>query len=717
MIKLIGFRADGQASVRALAGLQLAVSLAAFGGEPRARLERGFGQLPLAFERNEGQAPPWVEFVARGPGYLVALSRGEAVLVFAGASGKSKQIRMKLSGSAGTPAARASDRLPGLSHYFPGRDPATWRTNVQQFGRVTFDNLYSGVSATYYGNQGQLEYDFVVAPGADASRIELEFEGAAALRLDPDGDVVLPLGDADARLHAPLVYQQTGGGRRSLRGRHVVRGNRVRFEVEGHDARYPLVIDPVLSYSTTLGGSGTGRPSYNDLAVDAEGNTYVAGCAALGMTMLTPYLENLTSQDVFIAKLSADGTTLLYSTYLGAGCASAIALDPEGNIVVAGTTSSTVFPLRHPAYSRTGNSFLAKLRADGSELIYSTYLEGNATDVIGGVATDRDGNALVTRTTGFSGLRATVTLPPIPAPETSAASPRIGVIQKFGPEGALLYTAALGRGVTANGVATDASGAAYVAGATCGDLAPLGAAGLAAVPKDCDGYLAKLPPDAASFEFVNRIGGSGWDGATHVAVDAEGNAYITGTTFSADFPVTAAAPQKALGGPMDVFVAKLNTSGDAVVYATYLGGSREESPSGIGVDGAGQATVAGTTTSSDFPVAGALRPLKSGTAVPLHLSDTAGQEWTAIAPGAGDPRPWQGSIMALAAAPGDPRTVYAVDQAQVAGRAPVGFSLYRSPDAGRDWTTAYTEAGNETVYGLAVRPDSAAGVYLATSTG
>jgi len=323
------------------------------------------GQLPLRFEPNEGQTDPQVKFLARGAGFGLFLTPDQAVLTL-GVRRKSTSVSMRLAGAKSGAVLTGNDRLPGKSNYFIGNNPAQWHSNVPQFARVRYQSVYPGVDLVYYGKQGQLEYDFEVAPGADPAQVALKFQGADQLSLDSNGDLVLGMNGGEMRLEAPRVYQRVGEERTRVSGKFVLQADRqVGFEIGAYDRSRALVIDPVLTYSTFLGGSG--NESLPHIAVDAGLNAYVAGTTvsadfpivASSTTVLglqnclndsaqpTPALGSCpspgTASDVFIAKFDASGTVLLFSTYLGGSgddSAGGVAVDSGLNVIVAGATTS-----------------------------------------------------------------------------------------------------------------------------------------------------------------------------------------------------------------------------------------------------------------------------------------------------------------------------------------------------------------------------------------
>jgi Beta-propeller repeat/Abnormal spindle-like microcephaly-assoc'd, ASPM-SPD-2-Hydin len=328
-----------------------------------------YGKLPLSFEENRGQTDARVKFLSRGSGYTLFLPGDEAVFSLRGskangeASPAGRQLkptespttngvlRMKLVRA--NPAAKVigEEELAGNSNYFIGNDPKKWRTNVPEYSKVKYEGIYSGIDLVYYGNQRQLEYDFVVAPGADPHRIQFDVRGAKKINRDEHGDLVLQTSASEVRWVKPVVYQERNGTRQEIAAHYVIKDkNRVGFEVADYDLRRPLFIDPLV-YSTYLGGSGADL-GYG-IAVDSSGNAYVTGTTSSTnfptMNPLQP--ANGGGQDVFVSELNPTGSALVYSTYLGGSGGDlgyGIAVDSSGNAYVTGTTSSTNFPTMNP---------------------------------------------------------------------------------------------------------------------------------------------------------------------------------------------------------------------------------------------------------------------------------------------------------------------------------------------------------------------------------
>ncbi len=519
---------------------------------------------------------------------------------------------MKLIGSNRGAKIEPLDPLPGRSNYFIGSDPSKWRTNVPNFAKVALRGVYPGIDLIFYGNQQQLEYDVVVGPGADPSRFRLKFAGAGRLRRENNGDVIVNAGGAEIRQRKPVVYQMVDGRRRELEGGYVVHAhNEVAFEVARYDAAKPLVIDPVLVYSTYLGGDvydyGGG------IAADFAGNAYVTGTtASSNFPLAGAYPSSGPSlSDVFVTKLSPQGAlvySLILSGRLGYDSGYGIAVDPGGNAYVTGSTQGG-FPivnalqptpgnapnLMGPNPSTGNNAFVTKINPQGSALVYSTYLGGSGNTVGRGIAVDASGNVVVA---GYAG----VGFPVLPVFNTIQSTFGGGTydafVTKINAQGSgLVYSTYLGGSGTdgATGVAVDSLGNAYVTGTTTGPFPVASTLQNSYGGGASDGFVAKLNPQGTALLYSTYLGGTGDDQAAGIAVDASGNAYVTGYTSGA-FPLAAALQSNYGGGPADVFVSEINARGTALVYSTYLGGSGSDSGAGIAVDSAGNAYVTGHTS-------------------------------------------------------------------------------------------------------------------------
>jgi hypothetical protein len=531
----------------------------------------------------------------------------------AAAASQPSVVRMRFVGGDARAAVAGLSAMPGRSHYLLG-EAERWRRDIPTFARVHYTEVYPGVSLVFYGTERDLEYDFVVAPGADPAAVELAFDGAESLRLDGGGDLVITTAAGDLRLRRPVIYQDSQAGRQPIDGGYVLDGDRVRFRVAAWDAARPLVIDPVLGYSTYLGGASNDQGL--GIVVDASGNAYVTGSTiSSDFPVSATAVQNARGgvTDVFVAKLDPTGTTLLYSTYLGGSgddAGNAIAVDLLGNAYVAGTTNSNNFPVLgafQPTTRGANEAFVTKLDPSGSTLVYSTYLGSNTDDFAFGLALDGAGHAYVT------GSTAAATFPNNNA-ITCLGTKRTGAdafVARLAADGASLdYCAFLGGSGDDSGqaIAADTAGNVWVVGATTSTNLPVISAFQVTRGGRTDGFAGKLDT-AGNVVYLTYLGGAGDDVALAVAVDAQGNAYVTGSTTSLNFPLTAATLQPALAGGSDAFVTKLGPAGNALVFSTYLGGGGDDVANGIAVHPSDSTVyVTGSTDSIDFPT---LSPLQA----------------------------------------------------------------------------------------------------------
>ncbi len=351
--------------------------------------------LPLAFEANWGQARRTYRFVASRPEYVLLLESSAVVVRHARGS-----IRIAFVGARGAVNSEGEERLTGTANYILGNQPARWVTAIPTFSKVRYRGLYPGVDVVFRGSGGELEFDFILAPGARPSIIQLGIAGGSGVRIDKAGGLVI--GETGLRLGKPLIYQEGAGGRRLVTGGYALQGSkRIRLQVADFDPTLPLVIDPVLSFSTYLGGSGTENATAGSdmkgaaIAADPEGNVYVIGSTGSPDLMASNKLgaSETASTDLFIAKLSPGGA-LIYSTRIGGSQLErgfGIAVDSAGNAYATGRTQSSDFPLVNAAQPRLGgmeDAYVLKLNAAGSQLLYSTFVGGAGTDFACGIVID-----------------------------------------------------------------------------------------------------------------------------------------------------------------------------------------------------------------------------------------------------------------------------------------------------------------------------------------
>jgi len=563
-----------------------------------------YGKLPLSFESNLGQTDERVKFVARASGYMLFMTTEEAV--FAGRDGSVE--RMKLIGASPKLRFEPLDKQPGISNYFIGNDPLKWRTNIPNYGRVALRGVYPGIDLVFYGNERELEYDWVVAPGADPKLIDVKWEGRNRVTKSASGDLVL---SASLVQHKPVILQE---GKR-IEGGYLVRGLDVAFELAKYDPAKPLVIDPVLTYSTYLGGSGNDQGQ--GIAVDGSGNAYVTGSTdSTNFPTINPLQANLGGYNfnAFVTKINPAGSALVYSTYLGGSggdSGNGIAVDSSGNAYLTGQTFSRDFPTANPLQKSHGgglfDAFVTKISAAGSALVYSTYLGGDRNDIGVGIAVDSSGNAYVTGETDSSNFPTTNPL------QASNHGSDVFVTKINAAGSAYVYSTCLGgSGLDWGlGIAVDGLGSSYVTGSTSSfdfpTTNPLQASNRAGT-FSTNAFVTKINAAGSALVYSTYLGGSGGDQGSGIAVDWSGNAYVTGLTSSTDFP-TQIPIQGSFGGVLDAFVTKINAAGSALMYSTYLGGSGNDQGRGIAVDGLGNAYVTGQTNSTNFPIA---NPLQGG---------------------------------------------------------------------------------------------------------
>jgi len=672
-----------------------------------------FRHVPMIFEQNQGQTDAQVRFMARGNGYGLFLTNDEAVLVLQpdakkdlAQSAKQSVVRMGLDGASQSRVVEGTEILAGKSNYLIGNDPSKWHRNVPQYGRVRYSQVYPGIDLIYYGTQGQLEYDFEVAPGADPKRIALSFDGSKRLKLEA-GDLLVQSADGALHLKAPHVYQKASAAERAVSGRFVLLAqNKVGFEIGNYDRSQPLIIDPVLSYSTYFGGSGS--ETAPTIAVDAGFNTYVTGSTTSSdfPTAGTPFQSTLhagATANVFVSKFDPTGAVLTWSTYLGGSgtdASVAIAVDAAGDTFVAGTTTSGDFPTSSSAFQTAPkvagtHGFVSELDPVGQVLKYSTYLSGSLADTMSGMTLDNKGFVYVI------GITKSTDFPVAPSAGTLFGAMPSGASEAFfvskvdpttSGTNSLVFSSYFGGGNPSNGIVagggiavdnnstgsniyitggtnflhaglpndfpianaiqfTNPSGG-VLSGGACLDSPGSTTCPTTGLPTtggvvNMDAFIAKINPGtttAAQLLYSTYVGGTGNDFANGIAVDSSGNAYITGSTTSPTstststlFPPVSGgitAFQPCLNGPgvtpiasctnadtshTDAFVAKINNpvtgTGSVnleLVYWSYIGGTNNDVGNAITVDGVGGARVVGTTFSSDLQLANAFQTSLKG---------------------------------------------------------------------------------------------------------
>ena len=616
-----------------------------------------YSGLPLSFELNQGQTHEQVRFLTRSEGYVLFLTATEAVMALdnpaAHKSGKENResrsrahdnesrgsgtrpprrvVRMKLEGANPDPRIEGLEQLAATSNYFAGPNPTEWHTNIPSFTRVRYTQVYPGIDMVYYGNQRRLEYDFVVAPGAKSDIIQMAFGGINDFEIDRMGDLLLHTEQGIIRQSKPVAYQEANGVKEEVSVSYVPNGvKRVGFHVGAYDSNRPLIIDPVLTYSTYLGGSGFDQ-GYS-IATDSLGNAYVTGQTAAIDFPTTPgaFQTNYGGGDAFVTKLNPSGSALIYSTYLNGASGNGIAVDSDGNAYVTGEAGSTKFPTTAGAFQTAPigfDTFITKLNAAGSALVYSARFGGNLDDFGRGIALDSAANAYIT---GWTVCRSsTCTFPTVNAFQPNyAGGNNDAFVTKINSSGSsLVYSTYLGGGRVINGdndwgeaIAVDSAGSAYVTGYTFSPDFPITAGAFDTARAGLDAFITKFTPSGTALVYSTFLGGAGREQGQGIAVDTNGNAYVAGITESFDnpftsayegFPVTPGAFQ--IRGSFDAFVTKLNPTGSGLVYSTYLGGTAGVDRGwAIALDDSSNAYVTGDTTSNNFPISNPIQATYGG---------------------------------------------------------------------------------------------------------
>lgn len=639
------------------------------GAVAKSSVVQKYGRLPLLFEPNVGQADPQVKFLSRGRGYTLFLTSTEAVLTLVKDSGqlqgpdpawshhlaaretagvganlptsglyaqapeplRAEVIRMRFVGSNPTPRIGGLDEQPTKVNYFVGNDPAKWHRNISTYRTVKYGSVYPGIDLVFYGNpRGRLEYDFIVAPAADPNQIRLSVEGADNLVLDSHGNLIMEMMGGELRLLKPNVYQLVNGEERAVIANYSaptqctsrpvagVACKETAFNIASHSSGFPLVIDPVLSYSTFLsgdaGGSGWG------IAVDPSGNAYVVGKAAGSAFPTTPgAFQSSGATATFVAKINATGTGLIYSTFIGDSSTSgrAIAVDSSGDAYVIGSTGAGL-PVTPTAFDMTFNgsfdAFATKLTSDGSDLVYSTYLGGNSWDVANGIAVDPSGSACITG--GTSSGNFPVTVNAFDGLYNGGPDPTVNdiFVTKLGSSGSILHYSTFfgGNGVeSGDAVATDDSGHCYVAGHLFRTSDPQTASVLPTTPgafdtdfnRTSEGFMARFDPFASGVSSLLYSSLLNVDHAVAIELDGSGRVYINGDVASLSLGTPNAFDSSPNGGS-DAYVAIFSLSGTGpsdLLYFSYVGGNGDDYADGLALDNLGNAHVTGETRSSNFP--------------------------------------------------------------------------------------------------------------------
>lgn len=570
-------------------------------------------------------------YVGRGAGALLQVFPTSALL--SGPSGE-QGVRLQLLGANPHAALVGEEPLAGKVSYFLGQDPSQWQAKLPTYGAVRARETYPGIDLVYYRGGQNLEYDFIVQPGADPACIAFEIGNQNhRARVTATGELIVPARGSELRMGRPVAYQEVAGVRRPVEAHFVSSGSQLRFALGSFDPRRPLIIDPSISFSTLLGG--TAEDYALAVATNPAGRTYVAG-RTISLDLATPNAEQPVFggglSDAFIALLSADGQTLETITFLGGlgdEVVNNLAIDSAGDLYLTGSTNSGNFPLRNPIQGRfqggLSDAFVVKLNSDVDDLLYATYLGGGGQDVGEGIAIGPGRTAYITGKTGSINFPVTA----------GSFQRRLGggttdaFVARLADDGASLrFSTYLGDrgeenfGPATGRIAVDTAGNAYVTGTTTSPRFPTSLRAFQRILRGGqDVFLTKLDDQGEELLYSTLLGGGSRDFAGDVAVTPEGSAVVTGITESVNFPVTSRAFQRRFGGGFwDAFVTRFNPAGEQVVFSSYLGGRGDEGATfGVVTDfGAvdlrpgGEIVVAGRTDSLNFPLVDPVQLFRGG---------------------------------------------------------------------------------------------------------
>ncbi|MFC1476147.1 SBBP repeat-containing protein [Candidatus Zixiibacteriota bacterium] len=511
-------------------------------------------------------------------------------------------IKATFVGANPNPEVVGEELMEYKCNYFIGNDPAEWHTAVPNYRAVCLKEVYSGIDLRYYGSGKQLEYDFIVSPGADPAQIRMEYDGVNSISVNDNGELVVETNWTTVTEQQPKIYQVIDGEHKRIEGRYeLVSANSFGFRLgKNYDPDQALIIDPVvLIYSTYLGGAD--EDWGNGIVVDNDGHAYVTGHTfSSDFPTEDPYQPDQPGEDAFVAKLNGAGNGLVYITYLGGANTDGgndIAIDGDGCAYVYGQTSSSDFPTQNPYQTdQPGQDlFVTKLNAVGNALVYSTYLGGNDEDYTGSIAVDGNDDAYVTGYTWSSDF-------PTQNPYQTYQAMCDVFVTKFNNAGDdLVYSTYLGGSSKDWGrrILVDINTNAFIVGWTWSPNFPTQNPYQPNQPGK-DVFVTKLNTTGDGLVFSTYLGGSDDDECAGLGLDDAGNVYVSGFTESNDFPTL--NPYQGNQGGIDGYITKLNSAGNSLIYSTYLGGSDHDVGFHLAVDGTGNAHIAGPTLSGDFPI-------------------------------------------------------------------------------------------------------------------
>jgi len=563
-------------------------------------------RVPLYYEPNVGQADPAVQVISRGGGFVTLLTGTETYFINASTP---QPFGLKFLGAAGAAKATLEEELPGVSHYFHGKDRSKWRTNVKHYARARFSQVYPGVDVLFYAGEKRMEYDFIVAPGADPSVIQMAWTNVEATRVDESGDLIVTTAAGDIRQKRPVVFQEVGGKRLPVEARYRRTADGIySLDLGAWDQQYALVIDPSLQYSTYIGGAQLEEST--TMIIDQAGNAVIGGYSF--STDFPVGAVNLrfigTNEEAFLTKINNDGTQLMFTVFLGGEqfeTVSAVTTDNEGNYYITGRTQSFSFPSSDDAYqefySGAQDAFVAKISANGSQLLYSTFFGmSNAHELSNAIGVDSNGNAVIAGSSSSSSLPTTVG-----AFDRTQNGGEDGFVARFSSNGRqlLMSTFLGGSGLDViYGMTQDVAGELYLVGTTSSaDFPTTTGAYQRTLSGVKDAFVCKMSQNGKRVSFCSLFGGTGADEGTAIALETGGRIVIAGSTSTGTFPATTHALRKVVGGPTDAYLARFNSQGTAVIAATLLGGLGDEFLGSVFSMTGGYMVIGGTTTSLNFP--------------------------------------------------------------------------------------------------------------------
>lgn len=641
------------------------------------KLDEAYGKLPLGFEANFGQAEPEVKFISHGFDYNLLLTNKSISLV--SNHKNSSSLSLEFVGASNKVNVSGKNELLSKTNYLIGQDSTKWKKEIPNYSQVSYQEIYPGIDLLFYGNKKHLEYDFVVAPNQNPGAIKLKFQGLTEpLVINSSGDLILETESGTIYQHKPFIYQEITGSKTPVVGSYkIIESNLVGFSLGEYDENQPLIIDPEISYSSYLGGALTDQASA--IAIDAQGSVYIVGTTSSTNFPTTSALQRNFGGgpfDVFVAKFNAAGTSLIYATYFGGSSLDQgfdIEVDSTGSAYITGLTLSANFPTQNPLQQSKGggvfDAFVSKLSPAGNSLIYSTYLGGNDDDQAFSLAINKEGNAFITGSTssrnfpgtqgmnisgpsdGFvtqlniqgnqivysrflggndeeecaaivvdsnnnayiTGDTFSTNFPTVRSIQPGLSGVQDAFLTKLKADGSILYSTYFGGNNNESGVdlAVDSDSNVYLLGTTNSTNLLTKLPLQRTLAGGTDSFLVKVDPTGENFMYSTYLGGRADDTATAISLDPLGDVYITGTTFSTDFPVTKPVQDKNKG-MNDAFISVIDPAGANFIYSTYLGGKAQDVSLGMVVDKNGTVFLAGSSMSSDFPITNAFQRISGG---------------------------------------------------------------------------------------------------------